>query len=173
MYSLIWKVIFFYDPDDTLLNYNYEFNEGTPTAWSNFILNNGLLEINATPAVADTGCYRITVMATDPFGQMATDTFSICVVNNYTDIADLTINKLYATLYPNPSNGKVTIEFNRTVDEIIEINAISVTGHQVFKQNYYGPSKQITIDLVEKVSGIYIILIQTENKQIIKELILK
>ncbi len=76
----------FYDPDDTLLDYGYESNNETPITWANLVINNGLLEINATPSLADTGCYKITIMATDPIGQVATDTFNLCVVKNYTGI---------------------------------------------------------------------------------------
>ncbi len=39
-------------------------------------------------------------------------------------------------MYPNPTNGEVTIDFNRLMD-IIKVSAISVTGGKVFEQIYY------------------------------------
>ncbi len=162
----------FYDSDDTLLDYNYEIENGNFVAWANFILNNGILEIDATPELSDTGCYEITIMAIDPFGQIAADTFNLCVVKNYTDISDFTVNKLNAVMYPNPTNGIVTVDFDRIINDKIEVYAISAAGDQVFKRRYFGPTEQITIDLSGKVSGIYFIVIQTENRKITKELII-
>ena len=163
----------FYDPDNPTLVYNFDFTGETPAEWTDFTINNGLFEINATPTAADTGCYEITVTATDPQGQMAGDTFSLCVIRNYTGTDDFMDNGLNVTMYPNPTEGKVTLDFSRPVSEEIEIRVVSLTGRQVFRQIFYGPSKQISFDLTKKTSGVYLIVLQTKNRQITKELIIK
>ena len=65
-------------------------------------------------------------------------------------------------MYPNPTNGKVSLDLgNITNSVLIKIHAID--GRHIFTQNFSN-QKKITLDLSENVKGIYFISAITNEK---------
>jgi len=69
--------------------------------------------VGCAPMIADTGCVTLVITATDPSGATASDTFDVCV-NGYPTAIDNLANPLEISMYPNPTKGMVTVEFNTT-----------------------------------------------------------
>ena len=71
-------------------------------------------------------------------------------------------------IYPNPSNGRFTIEMENPDREDIDLEIINLMGQRVFRQLYesYGESRFIqTLDLSDQAGGAYFIRI---NRQPVK-----
>jgi hypothetical protein len=83
-----------------------------------------------------------------------------------TGIAEVSL-KNNLSIYPNPSNGLVTI---KTAAKYQEINVLDMTGKVILTANDYELIK--TIDLSSRQKGIYFIAIQGESERVIKKLII-
>jgi hypothetical protein len=69
------------------------------------------------------------------------------------------------SVYPNPSNGIVTINSNQ---DIANINVFDITGKAFHNQEYTNKLNQTEIDLSTLNNGIYFIAVQSSNGEIIK-----
>lgn len=73
------------------------------------------------------------------------------------------------TLFPNPSKGKFTIDYNGEESIISSISVCNQLGDVVFS----GDSKSREIDLSDQSKGVYFVKITTNNNVITKKLILQ
>jgi hypothetical protein len=67
------------------------------------------------------------------------------------------------SVYPNPTDGKIKIEFERYYDNVI-LNVTNMQGLSVLSQTFNYELKTIVLDLNEFEPGIYIIKLITHNK---------
>ena len=78
-------------------------------------------------------------------------------------------NEFYLKLYPNPSNGNVTIEYNLTQSEEVEVTLHDNFGKPVYILKNKTPHEagvyKITLSGVELPNGIYYCTLKTENSQ--------
>ena len=74
-------------------------------------------------------------------------------------------------MYPNPTKGEVTLEFTASEFQDTEVIVHSITGSKIFRKKYNAIG-QITFDLSNQVSGIYLVTLKTGNNSIVKKLIL-
>ncbi len=74
-------------------------------------------------------------------------------------------------VYPNPSKGLVTLDFETREIQHAEIRVISITGAEIFRKDYK-MMDNIQLDLSKQVSGIYTIFMDLDGNQFIKKLIL-
>ena len=72
-------------------------------------------------------------------------------------------------LYPNPSDGSVTVSLPEVESEV-NIIVLDMTGRKVFEENYSNTS-EIQIDLNES-PGVYIVKTEINSHSSIKRLIL-
>jgi hypothetical protein len=68
-------------------------------------------------------------------------------------------------IYPNPSNGKLTINSNQ---DIANINVFDITGKAVHNKEFTNKLNQTEIDLSALNNGIYFIAVQSSNGEISK-----
>lgn len=122
-----------------------------------------------SPLLADTGCTDIIVTATDPSEASVSDTVTICIEGNTTDIRSSGVNQMDVELYPNPSNGFVNLNFNKIIHHV-EIGVRDVSGRLLMQREYFDTG-HISLNLEEKISGVLFIQINSEGHQIIKKLI--
>jgi hypothetical protein len=80
------------------------------------------------------------------------------------------IDQLKASLFPNPLNSDLSIEFSDEISTLIDVEICNVLGKVVFK-NQYSASQKLEIDLGSLSNGIYFIKIITANKQLTSKLI--
>ncbi|WP_158871107.1 T9SS type A sorting domain-containing protein [Maribellus comscasis] len=156
----------FEDPDDndtftlTLLSEEYD----DLPAWLNFY-NDTLF---ASPAVSDTGCVSLRLIATDLAGDTTVNNFTICVGFtvgiNHPEKSNLKI-------YPNPTSGIVYVEFPSNVGEKLEVSVFNATGREVLNQSQINTGR-FEIEMSNFVSGVYFIKIKGKDKVLPQKLIL-
>ncbi|MBL7889228.1 MAG: T9SS type A sorting domain-containing protein [Bacteroidia bacterium] len=95
-----------------------------------------------------------------------TDTCSI----NYTGV-DETINYNSFSIYPNPAQSIINIEFENSISESYTLSILNVLGETVYSKQLNDPKLQISVD--EFPSGIYVVQVQNEkdiwSKKFIKQ----
>lgn len=72
-------------------------------------------------------------------------------------------------IYPNPSLGLLSVNFNREVNASIKV--LDVVGKEIYTQEVNSKSK-IQLDLSDKPSGMYFIKVQIGNEVLIKKIAL-
>ena len=104
-------------------------------------------------------------------GTCAPDTMKVSIdMRNGTGIdEEESLNNL--VIYPNPTGGKVTLDWNMASPNPMNIRILSITG-QVFLFHEFPSQKEMTLDLSDFPDGLYILQIASgkliRNKQIIK-----
>ncbi len=160
--------VVFDDVDDDVLEFDVML-EGTESLPSWAAIEAGVL--TATPMIADTGSYSFVVTATDTSGAMARDTFVLEVDGYPTSIGDIAAGSFELNLYPNPTKGLVTVELQERSATDIEIKVMNLSGAEVFRKNF-GANDKIQINLSDQVSGMYMVLIESDGQRVVKKLIL-
>lgn len=69
-----------------------------------------------------------------------------------------TIEKIGATIFPNPSNGQFTLSFQELDNEGVDIEINSLSGKTIY-QNHFNQT-QLTIDLGKIANGVYVLRIK-------------
>jgi hypothetical protein len=158
--------ILFNDPDGDELTLSAMLENGNPIpAWAQIVGDTLVLN----PMIADTGCYQIVVKATDPSGAFANNTFKLCV-DGYPVSSPLVDGYSFdVKMYPNPTKDMVYLDVNN-LEGISDLAVYSITGQEVLRRNFY-QNKNISFSMSDYVSGIYLVKINTEGKQIIKKLV--
>ena len=143
--------------------------EGTDTlpGWATF--ENDTLIFG--PTIADTGCVNIVITATDTSGATVRDTFEVCVDGYPVGIEDLDEESFEVAMYPNPTAGKVNLEFKSGVYDV-ELSVMDITGKTVFRKSYTA-SGRIVFDISGKVAGMYFVKMDIDGTQVLKKLIVK
>lgn len=126
--------------------------------------------VGCTPMIADTGCVTLVITATDPSGATASDTFDVCV-KGYPTAIDNLANPLDISMYPNPTKGMVTVEFNTTSIYDIDLAVLDITGKLILHKQYTA-DEQIKFNMSDQVSGMYFVKLKLDDKQFVKKLIL-
>ncbi len=143
--------------------------EGTNTlpGWATF--ENDTLIFG--PTIADTGCVNIVITATDTSGATDRDTFEVCVDGYPVGIEDLDEGSFEVAMYPNPTAGKVNLEFKSGVYDV-ELSVMDITGKTVFRKSYTA-SGRIVFDMSDKIAGMYFVKMDIDGTQVVKKLIVK
>ncbi len=74
-------------------------------------------------------------------------------------------------VYPNPTNGNLTINFTNSTTEKVNVKVISVLGEEVYNETFTQTNDNHNIDLSKYESGIYLMQITTNNTTIIKRIV--
>jgi len=88
-------------------------------------------------------------------------------INNTLNLEDI-------SLFPNPSNGNITVQFSTTEKAATTVSILDVSGKEVFKemvQNFDGIYNQ-KIDLTSNAEGIYFLNIQQGDKIYTEQIVL-
>ena len=134
----------------------------------------------ATTAVihADTvgkglGKQTIWVIVTNEFNCTGVDTVNV-TFNKHPEGIE-TLNSVSFTLYPNPNDGKFTIDLNSMHLEILTIEVINVTGATMFSQSGFEVSGHITktIDISNLSNGNYILRLSNGKEMIMQKFVIR
>ncbi len=74
-------------------------------------------------------------------------------------------------LYPNPTSGRVNIDITWNEIREVEVSVFNIQGAQVFRKAFYA-GEQITFDLSENASGMYMVKIDAGTRMGINKLII-
>ncbi|WP_167619842.1 PKD domain-containing protein [Maribellus sediminis] len=155
-----------YDGDSLLIEIALEGNSTLP-AWLQ-VMNDTLY---ATPSIADTGCISVVITATDPSDVSVSDTFNICVDGFMVGTNEIGLNEMKLNLFPNPSKGLVTLEFDAQVTGDVEVLVTDISDKQILKKSYMA-SQRINFNLSEQVSGMYLVNVKVDGQHYMRKLIL-
>lgn len=82
------------------------------------------------------------------------------------------VEEITFKVYPNPTNGKYSVSFNSSLDDI-ELAIFDLSGKIVYKRSYDAASSLIELDATALTSGIYFINIKTNDGHIGREKLVK
>lgn len=136
-------------PAISMANFNGENPSGT---WRMFAVDQ---------AAGDTGTFNQWSI------ELCTTTTTVVLGDNDFEFNDF-------ALYPNPSNGEFTLEFNSNSGKDINVNVYDISGKLVFKNEYDSTSrfqKQIALNNVS--TGIYIMKVNDGDKTVTRKLIIE
>ncbi|NCB06935.1 MAG: T9SS type A sorting domain-containing protein, partial [Bacteroidia bacterium] len=141
---------YFDDIDDETLQLSLKMSNGENIpGWLQF-RNDSILTF---PAIADTGCINVILVATDLAGEEVYSPFTICIGF---PVGIQTLDSQNLKVYPNPTTGKVYVDFLKNTGEKINISVVNYLGQEVLQKIYQG-EERLEIDLTGKSSGMYII----------------
>lgn len=99
-----------------------------------------------------------------------TDT-SACVSITSVGIGELS-NQELITIYPNPTNGLITIYYNDNSSNTANLSVVNVTG-KIIGQWKVSSNDKLILDLSNEVKGMYFLEFRTESGKQIKKLLLQ
>jgi len=86
---------------------------------------------------------------------------------------DEAVTQAAATIFPNPTNGLINISLSFINKNNIDITVYNVVGQKVAYKNIESTAENlISLDLTNKVSGVYFIHIKTNDLEIVKNIII-
>ena len=138
------------------------------TAPYNYSWSNG--QAGQSITVSENGIYWVIV---EDFNQCVSDTIFFTVDWISTNISQIDLENLL--LYPNPTNGKVNIEFNSYTSEDVSYSVINLIGEKVFEGNFSSVvgNNILTIDISQFPNAIYTLKLISSNTTINKQIILE
>jgi hypothetical protein len=97
--------------------------------------------------------------------------FSACLTNTTISIEDISNNKNKSVLvFPNPNNGKFTIEYNSNSKQDYVVEIFDIVGHSVYKKVLTNVNDNLStqVDLSFLTNGIYILNLTTDKENFSK-----
>lgn len=126
---------------------------------------------NPTKTYSANATYNVCLTATNSFGTSAQTCKQVTVTGcNATSINDLDLSS-QVNLFPNPSNGKVTLTVNGDVSHDLTVSVYNVLGAAVVNPTIYkAGTTNIQLDLSNVASGVYLVKVQNDNGSTVKHL---
>jgi hypothetical protein len=78
---------------------------------------------------------------------------------------------LKVSMYPNPTDDNVSIEFNNSFAGLVEVSVFTITGKLVFCKSYSN-TKSISFSMKDHISGMYFVKLNLEGNEIVRKLVL-
>lgn len=82
------------------------------------------------------------------------------------------VNGSGCKLYPNPTQGKVTLELEGSVPYEREVRVYSILGHEIY-HGIFSVGREITVDLSGHTPGIYLVRLTAGENSYLKKVILE
>lgn len=137
--------------------------KGTLTYTDYYVTNKNIyyrVEINNPNGCSPTRAVMHHALTTSTFTKSQSN--YVTVINNNITTSTPTVKKpLTLEVYPNPSNGMVTIQLSATPPSLVEI--YDVLGQKVLSQSLTGANGINNINLSDKVNGVYFYRVLKEN----------
>lgn len=163
--------VFTAELSDSLGSFSSPTNLGSVNGTTSGIINT-VLPPNVEPGAS----YRVRITASDP-GMIADDNGLDLVIKECGVVPGISSNGFYHVLrvFPNPNSGKFSIELTLKDGASFKIELINSIGQIVFSESGQQSNADYTLslDLVERVSGVYLIRIQTGTQIIHKKIIVE
>jgi hypothetical protein len=148
----------------------------TPITWS--IENGNLpigLSLNATTGVIDglpveVGIFDFTIHATNTAGGSASKELSI-IIEFGISIGELQVTSNELQVFPNPTDGVLTIEMGDTGNEICDITIYDVYGRKCHMSRV--TCHENNIDISDLPAGVYFVKINTEAGEVMIKVVKK
>jgi hypothetical protein len=79
-------------------------------------------------------------------------------IDNHSTVSSTTIK-----IYPNPANETINLLFDRSVNDLVNVQIINTSGVEVFSSSLVPLGRKVQLDVSGLAGGIYIINIQTKD----------
>ena len=113
------------------------------------------------------GTYDVTV--TDANGCTSSGSVDVSPFTNTTNLSNLT----EFNLYPNPSDGRFTIDVGFENRQAITLSIFNVVGQKVFEYTGDEANYQIPVDISSKGKGAYFVTIETDRGRAVRRIIIQ
>jgi len=136
--------------------------------------NCGMASISVSPSTfncSNVGANTVTLTVTDNSGNTATGTATVTITDpsNFCGLSVPEFGDLKTRLYPNPTNGMVTVEFSRDITaEKIEV--YSITGQLILSDTNKTTHSSRQFNMERFPSGVYLVKITTAQGTQVKRL---
>ncbi len=136
-------------------SYSWDFGDGIGSS----------TDTNPTYTYTENGVYTVTLSASN----------SHCADHEYSNeviIESVGIDELSAfgiSVYPNPTNGMFFIEIENSPNDMLFVIS-DINGKEIIRKK---GSEKLSFNLANYDKGIYILKIETENKTVVKQIILR
>lgn len=80
--------------------------------------------------------------------------------------------KLNLSLYPNPTDGVYTVDFDYALQNIL-VTVLDIYGKVVYTQNFAGENARVTLDATQLEAGVYFIDVRDANGKIGRQRLVK
>lgn len=132
----------------------------------------GLISYERNPSHVYTaqGTYEVKLTVSNPWGSSST---TISVAKPCVGIEEITVEE-GLTVYPNPTEGTVNINFTTSEQSTVSVNVFNTLGALVSTKeagSFYGTS-EVAIDLNDEPNGLYIVKINVGNEVITRSVTL-
>ena len=99
---------------------------------------------------------------------MCADTFSReVVVINTVGVDEFSKQDFFLSVYPNPSSGEFSIEYNSDAENIGSVQVSDIIGKEIILFNTVAGKGKKTINLAEFEAGLYLITLLSDEKIIL------
>ena len=148
----------------------YEFNltdtgEDGLTFWADTAQGSGYLRFRQANSIG-----IIKTFGSD-FGGQIYQQFTIGLNNPTNDISIISKNEMF--VYPNPSRGQITMDFNLTEKKSGEIDIYTITGLQIYETFFQDISSgSFETDLSKIGTGMYFVKLVAGNYQTVKKVLI-
>lgn len=113
------------------------------------------------------GTYTVTI--TDNKNCISNGTIVVQQFTGTIDLASLTTFELY----PNPSKGEFMIDVAFNIAENAEVVIMNVVGQRIWSQQIEGEQFKLPIHLSNAASGVYFVMITTEQGRAVKRIVIE
>ena len=129
-----------------------------------------VLSANATTleVKVPSGFYQAKVAVTTPVGNAVSGTDFTMLL---TATENLPENSF--TLYPNPTDGKIMLDFGSQPVKVLEISVLNSIGSPVLLKKVQKVIQKEEVDLSDKPAGIYLLLLKTETGLLSRKVVIK
>ena len=129
-----------------------------------------VLSANATTleVKVPSGFYQAKVAVTTPVGNTVSTA-------DFTMLLTATENQPENsfTLYPNPTDGKIMIDFGSQPVKVLEISVLNSIGSPVLLKKVQKVIQKEEVDLSDKPAGIYLLLLKTETGSLSRKVVIR
>lgn len=145
-------------------------NAGGGVTPYSYLWNNGQTTQTAIGLIA--GTYSVTV--TDANGCTKSGT-TVITQPPARLVGGVNNDEVNSIVFPNPTNGQVTVSFDQTIHEKVTMEVYTMAGEVVFNKDLKvdGTTNSFNIDLTDLPKGIYAIRYTTNEKQWMNKLVIK
>ncbi len=104
----------------------------------------------------------------------SSESHEFCLTPQSAALAKSTYNKKDVKLFPNPTSGQFTIEFESS-EEVVSIEIMDISGRTVLapQQFQLATNKSVNLNISEFQKGIYIVIIQSNGYEYMKRVNLR
>ena len=129
-----------------------------------------VLSANATTleVKVPSGFYQAKVAVTTPVGNAVSGTDFTMLL---TATENLPENSF--TLYPNPTDGKIMLDFGSQPIKLLEISVLNSIGSPVLLKKVQKVIQKEELDLSDKPAGIYLLLLKTETGLVSRKVVIR